>query len=325
MSGAMRAGVASETGLDVREVAIPTPGPGQVLVRIAAAGMNRADLMAAKGAGVATKESLGRPIGMEWAGEVVATGDEITAPAIGDNVMCSGTGGYAEYAIADAGRCIKLPASFDMERAATLPLVAMTAHNAVVTNGQLASGESILVQGATSAVGLMTLQIARVMGATIIAGTSTTPERRARLAEFGATHSIDPSVEGWPDDLVAATGDGAHVIVDMVSGSSVNQSMQAAAVGARMVNVGRLGGVSGEVDFNLHAAKRITYTGVTFRTRALEEIREITARTRDDLWPHLEAGRIALPIDRRFALADAPAAHAHMAANAHFGKIVLVP
>jgi NADPH2:quinone reductase len=326
MTQIMRAGVASEHGLEMRDVARPQPTAEQVLVRVAGAGMNRADLNAAKGAGVASKDAFGKPIGMEWAGEVVDVGRYVKDFKVGDMVMCSGTGGYAEFAVADAGRTLKLNPGFDMRKAAVLPLALLTAHDAVVTNGQLRSGDAILVQGGSSAVGLMSLQIAKLKGAGVIAGTSANAERRGRLHEFGATLALDPANVSWTDDLMKATnGAGANVIVDMISGPSVGPSMKVAAVRGRMVNVGRLGGAKAEFDFDLHAAKRLDYIGVTFRTRTLDEIRQIVSRMRNDLWEDIEAGTLSLPVDSSFPLADARAAHKHMAANLHFGKIVLIP
>jgi NADPH2:quinone reductase len=326
MAEMMQAGVASESGLDIRRVPRPTPSEGQVLVKVAAAGMNRADLNAAKGAGVASKEALGKPIGMEWAGVITEIGAGARGFAPGDRVMCSGSGGYAEYAVADAGRTLKLDDGFDLKQAAALPLALMTAHDALVVNGRLKAGESVFVQGASSAVGLMTLQIARALGAGVIAGSSSNPERRGRLAQFGATLVVDPADAAWPDALRAATdGKGVDVTVDMVSGPAMNLCMQAAAVRGRIVNVGRLGGVKAEFDFDLHAAKQLDYIGVTFRTRTLAEVREIVTRMYADLWRHVMSGTLSLPIDREFPLAEAVAAHRRMAANAHFGKIVLIP
>jgi NADPH2:quinone reductase len=146
------------------------------------------------------------------------------------------------------------------------------------------------------------------------------------LHEFGATLALDPANVSWTDDLMKATdGAGVNVIVDMVSGPSVSLSMKVAAVRGRMINVGRLGGTKAEFDFDLHAAKRLDYIGVTFRTRTLDEIRQIVSRMRDDLWGYIEAGTLSLPVDSSFPLADAQAAHKHMAANLHFGKIVLIP
>jgi NADPH:quinone reductase len=197
-------------------------------------------------------------------------------------------------------------------------------HDALVSNGRLKSGESVLIQGASSGVGLMGLQIAKLKGARLVIGTSTSAERRARLKEFGADLALDSRDAAWPDAVAKATdGKGVDLIIDQISASVANQNMKAAAILGRIVNVGRLGGMKGEFDFDLHALKRIAYIGVTFRTRSLDEVRAIVRRMREDLWEAIEAGKLHLPIDRTFPLEEAAAAQAHMRANAHFGKIVL--
>ncbi len=321
----MRAAVAGENGLQIADVPRPKPGPGQVLVEVRAAGLNRADLNAAKGTGVATRDALGKPIGLEWAGVVAEAGAGAEGVRPGDRVMCSGSGGYAEFAVCDAARAIPIPgASMSFETAAILPLALLTMHDAIVTNGRLKSGETVLIQGASSGVGLMGLQIARHMGAALVIGSSTNDARRARLKEFGAGMVVDTRDEGWADAVIAATdGKGVHLIVDMISGPVVEQSMKAARVRGRIVNVGRLGGTHADFNFDLHALKRLDYIGVTFRTRTAEEVAEIVRRMRADLWDAVAAGRLTLPIDRAFPLAEAAAAHARMRANEHFGKIVL--
>ncbi len=327
MADMMIAGVASENGLAVREIARPTPGPEQVLVKVEAAGMNRADLNAAKGAGVASKESYGKAIGMEWAGTIVATGRDVSGFKPGDAVMCSGSGGYAEYAVADQGRTIALDDSgLTWELAAILPLVLMTAHDAVVTNGKTTAGDAVLVHGATSAVGIASIQIARLMGAKQIIGTSTSATRAEKLKGVGATHVVNSTDGDWADIVLALTeGKGANVIIDMVCGPSINQTMKAAAVLGRLVNVGRLGGIMAEFDFDLHSLKRISYIGTTFRSRSLAEVREVSRAMVADLWTAIKSRDISLPLDRSFSLGDAVKAHEYMKHNNHFGKIALVP
>jgi NADPH2:quinone reductase len=323
----MKAAVVTEQGLAIREVPKPEPKPNEVLVRVHASGLNRAELAMAAGHRHGALGGPGTIVGLEWAGEVVAVGAEVPAGAAkpGDRVMCSGSGGYAEYAVCDWGRLSPIPANnMSFVQAATLPVALQTMHDAVMTNGRLQPGESVLIQGASSGVGLMGLQIAKAKGASLVIGSSTNPARRARLKEFGADLTIDTSDPAWPDQVQQATkGKGVDLIVDQISASVANQNMKAAAVKGRIVNVGRLGGAKGEFDFDLHALKRIDYIGVTFRTRSLEEVREITRRMRADLWSLVEAGKLILPIDRTFPLDEAAAAQAHMRANAHFGKIVL--
>lgn len=322
----MKAAVITETGVAIREAAKPVPGRGQVLVRVRAAGLNRADVIMASGHMHGSAGGPGTILGLEFAGEVEAVGPGVQDLKAGDRIMASGASAYAEYALADAGRVSKLPANnMSFVQAATLPVALQTMHNAIVTAGRLKAGESVLIQGASSGVGLMGLQIAKVMGAGLVMGTSTNAGRRARLTEFGADLTIDTTEAGWSRHVAEATGGkGVNLIIDQVSASVADENMKAAAVLGRIVNVGRLGGFKGAFDFDLHALKRIDYIGVTFRTRSPEEVREIVRAMRADLWPHVESGRLALPIDRTYPLEEAAAALAHMKANAHFGKIALV-
>jgi NADPH:quinone reductase len=322
----MKAAVIAPGGVEIREVGKPAPSANQVLVRVRAAGLNRADVIMASGHMHGSAGGPGAVLGLEFAGEVEAVGAEVKTVKAGDRVMCSGNGGYAEYAVADWGRVSAIPANnMSWEQAATLPVALQTMHNALVTAGRLKAGETVLIQGASSGVGLMGLQIAKLKGARLVMGSSTNAGRRVRLKEFGADLAIDTTRPDWSEEVLAATEKkGVDLIVDQVSASVANQNLKAAAVLGRIVNVGRLGGFKGEFDFDLHAMKRIDYIGVTFRTRSLAEVREIVRAMRADLWPHVESGELKLPIDRTFPLAKAAEALAHMRANAHFGKIVLV-
>ena len=321
----MKAAVLTGSGIEVRDVPKPKPGASQVLVRIRAAGLNRADLIMASGHMHGSAGGPGTVLGLEFAGEVEAVGSEVKGVKPGDRVMCSGNGGYAEYAVTDWGRVSAIPANnMSYEQAATLPVALQTMHNAIVTAGRLKAGETVLIQGASSGVGLLGMQIAKLKGARLVMGTSTNAGRRERLKECGADLAIDTTQKGWADEVLKATdGKGVDLIVDQVSASVANENLRAAAVLGRIVNVGRLGGFKGEFDFDLHAMKRIDYIGVTFRTRSMEEVREIVRRMRADLWGDVESGALKLPIDRTFPLDQAGAALAHMRANAHFGKIVL--
>jgi NADPH2:quinone reductase len=320
----MKAGIGTPNGLEIRDVPQPRPGENDVVVRVRAAGLNRADLNAARGAG--GHGPAGVAIGLEWAGEVAEVGAGVRGVKPGDRVMCSGLGGYAEYAMCDYGRVAPIPDGMNYEEAGTLPIALLTLHNALVTAGRLKAGERVLIQGASSGVGLMGLQMAKLLGASLVIGSSTNETRRKRLAEFGADLAVDTRDAGWHEEVLKATGgNGVNLTVDMISGATVNQTMKATALLGRIVNVGRLGGTRAEFDFDLHALRRIDYVGVTFRTRTIEEVRDIARRMREDLGEALSAGKLRLPIDRTFPLADAVAAQAHMRANAHFGKIVLVP
>lgn len=320
----MKAGIASENGIKIAELARPEPGSGQVLVEVKAAGLNRADLNAARGSGIATADSLGRPVGMEWSGIVVESDSAAGGPGAGQRVMCSGSGGYAEFAVCDAARAIPIPDGMSFGDAAVLPLALLTMHDAIATNGRLQQGEKVLIRGASSGVGLMGLQIARFLGSGLVIGTSATRERLDMLQEFGAHLAIDTKGPGWSEQVLrAAGGKGVELVIDMVSGPDFGECMKSAAIRGRIVNVGRLGGTQAEFNFDLHALRRLDYIGVTFRTRSAEEIAEIVRRMREDLWEGIASGALRLPVDRVYALEEASAAHERMRANQHFGKILL--
>ncbi len=321
----MKAAVVGEHGVEIRDLPKPEPKPNEVLIRVRASSLNRADLLVAQGHQHGAVGGVGARLGLECAGEVEAVGSEVQGIKAGDRVMGSAPGGYAEYAVTDAARVHRIPANnMTFAQAACFPVALQTMHNAVVTAGRLKRGESLLIQGASSGVGLMGMQIGKVMGASVVMGTSTNPARRARLKEYGCDLALDSGDPKWPDEVKKATGGkGVDLIVDQISASVANQNLAAAAILGRIVNVGRLGGMKGEFDFDLHALKRIDYIGVTFRTRTLDDVREINRAWRADLWPALEAGKLAMPIDRTFPLEKAADALAVMRSNAHFGKIVL--
>jgi NADPH:quinone reductase len=325
----MKAAVATENGLDVRDIAEPKPKPFELLVKVKAAGLNRADLSAAQGRG--GHGAVGATIGLDWAGEVVAVGAEAKGHfeggfKPGDRVMCAGAGGYAEYAVCDWGRVVPMPDDMSFEQAATLPVALGTMHDALVSNGRLKAGESVLIQGASSGVGLMALQIAKLLGAKLVIGTSTNTDRRARLKDFGADLAVDTGDPDWSYRVLDATdGRGVDLVIDQVSGAIFNGTMKATAILGRIVNVGRLGGGKAEFDFDLHASRRISYIGATHRTRSVDELREETRAMWTDLADAVKAKKLSLPVEKIFPLDEAKAAQEFMRANRHFGKILLVP
>lgn len=325
MTETMRAAVVTPDGVRVQAMPRPTPGPEEVLVRVRAATLNRADLGVAAGGSHGSMGGAGTILGLDFAGEVAAVGSAVTGVKAGDRVTASGAGGYAEYAVADSHRVQKVPdRNLSWEEAATLPVALATMHDAIVVNGRLARGESVMILGASSGVGIMGMQIAKFMGAGLVVGTSTDAARRARLAEFGADVAVNTRDADWAEQVLAATGGrGVDLVVDQVSAATINAAMRCTAVLGRIVNVGRLGGNKGEFDFDLHATRRIAYIGVTHRTRSREEIRAEYAAMRRDLWAAVEQGRFSIPIDKVFPLDEVVEALAHMKANKHFGKIVL--
>jgi NADPH2:quinone reductase len=322
----MKAYVYGANGAEVTDVAKPAPKGAQVLVRVRAVGLNRADLGMTKGHAHGSAGGVGTVLGMEWAGEVAEVGPDAKGVKVGDRVMGSGAAAFAEYTLADHGRLFPIPSTGNMgfEEAATLPVALATMHNAVVTNGALQAGQSILIQGASSGVGLMAMQIAKLKGAKLVIGSSTDAARRERLKEFGADLAIDSRDPGWVDQVLKATdGQGVDLIVDQISASVANQNLAATKVKGRIVNVGRLGGSHGDFNSDLHAARRINYIGVTFRTRSIEEIRDIFAAVRSDIWPAVESRQLKLPIDKVLPFDQIGKAFEHMEANKHLGKIVV--
>jgi NADPH2:quinone reductase len=320
----MRAALVTDTGLTITEREHPAPSPQQVRVKVATAALNRADLAVISGGRHGSHGGPGTVPGMEWAGTIEAVGAQVPGLKPGDRVMCSGMGGYAEYAVTDWGRVMRIPDALSFEDAVTQPVAIQTMHNALITAGAMKPGESVLIQGASSGVGLMAMKIARLMGAARVIGTSTHAGRRARLAEFGADAAIDTTQPDWHDQVVRANGgEGVDLVIDQLSGTYGTGNLHACKVLGRVVNVGRLAGRFAEFDFDLHALKRITYVGVTFRTRSVQEIRDINVAAQADLGAAIAAGSLVLPIDRVFAFEDLAQAFEHMRTNQHFGKIVI--
>ncbi|MBM3559198.1 MAG: zinc-binding dehydrogenase, partial [Alphaproteobacteria bacterium] len=253
----MRAVVVGEGWAEMAEVPEPQPKAGEVKVKVRACGLNRADVMVASGRAYGRVGGKGTVVGTEWAGEVAAVGAGVTGFRAGDRVMGSGPAGFAEFAVADAGRVTRIPTNnMTFAQAATLPIALQTMYDAVATNGRLVAGETILMQGASSGVGLIGMQIAKLKGAKLVIGTSTDPGRRARLKEFGADLALDSRDPGWVQLVLDATGGaGVDLIVDQVSGYVASQNLAATRILGRIVNVGRLGGMKGEFDFDLHALR----------------------------------------------------------------------
>src|SRR3974390_3155225 len=250
----MKASVFGPNGPATTEVEKPAAKGAQVLVKVHACGLNRADLGMTKGHVHGSAGGVGTVLGMEWAGEVADLGPDARGVKVGDRIMGSGGAAFAEYTVTDHGRLFRSPSNMNFEEAATLPVALTTMHNAVVTNGALKAGQSVLIQGASSGVGLMAMQIAKLKGASLVIGSSTDAMRRSRLKEFGADLAVDSSDPGWVEQVLKATnGEGVDLIVDQVSGKVASQNLAATRIKGRIVNVGRLGGNPAGVNFDLNA------------------------------------------------------------------------
>ncbi len=310
--------------VEFEEVRTPVPGRNEVLIKVRAAGMNRADL-AMNPQHRETGPRASAPIaGLEFGGEVVEVGADVTTLKPGDRVMGFGTAAFAEYTVIDRRLAIPLTWNIAWEDAAALPVAIETMHDALITNGRLRRGQSVLIQGAASGVGIVGLQIAKARGASIVFGASRSSSKLDDLYRFGMDQGINTSQADWHNEILQKTGGrGVDLTVDMVAAGVANSNLAATAIGGRIVNVGRLGGFTGDFDFDLHAKRRISYVGVTFRTRNNDEIAELIQLMLTDLLPELVAGQIAMPISRIFNLADAGAAYEYMKTNEHVGKIIL--
>lgn len=320
----MKAVVLGENGVGLAEVDMPEVKPTQVLIKVASCSVNRSDLLTTQGKNYGHVGGAAKVMGAAFCGEVAELGTDTSGVSVGDRVMAVGAAGWAEYAVADYRRTLPVPEGMDLLQGGTFSSALLTMHDAIVTNGEFQKGQTILIQGASTGVGIMGMQIGKHLGASLVIGTSTNPERRERLTEFGADLALDSKDPDWVDQVLEATdGKGVDLVVDQISGRIFNQTMSVTKIHGRIINVGRLGGEKGEFDFNMLAERRLTYIGTTGRTRSLEEHAEVFRRAKADLWEPFESGVFKMPIDSAFDFSDAAAALERAAANKHFGRIML--
>jgi putative PIG3 family NAD(P)H quinone oxidoreductase len=302
---------------------LPCPGAGEVLIRVAAAGVNRPDVMQRQGRYPAPPGASDLP-GLEVSGEIVALGTAVGGRRIGERVLALlPGGGYATYAIAAAPLCLPVPATLTMVEAAAIPETYMTVWTNVFERGALQAGESLLVHGGTSGIGTTAIQLASACGARVYATAGSDDKARA-CERLGALRGINYRTEDFVAVVAAVTGGtGVDVILDMVAGSYVPRNIEAAAMEGRIVVISLLGG--SRADFNLAAlmTRRLTLTGSTLRTRSVAQKAAIAEAMRARVWPLLAAGRAKPVIYATFPLAEAAAAHALMESSQHTGKIVL--
>lgn len=310
--------------LEEVDVEMPVPREDQVLVRVRASSLNRADLRRVQ---QHFKQEAGRQIaGLEFAGEIVECGPAVNGFRPGDRIMAMAPNAYAEYAVADWRTLLRVPDNVDWPEAAAIPTWYMTAHNALVTEGRLAPGKSVLVTAAASGVGIACVQIARLLAASRIIGTASSRRKEDRLRALGLTDLVVPSAARLGDEVKRLTGGaGVDIIVDMVGGGMLDELVQAAALGGRIISVGRMGGFTDTIDLDKLALKRIQLIGVTFRTLDTEGKEAVRDAAMRDLGPALSSGALRPVVDRTFPLSQALAAQEYMKRNEHFGKIELIP
>lgn len=309
--------------LEARQISLPEPGEGEILVRIEAAGVNRGDLVQRVGFYPPPKGVTDTP-GLEFAGTVAALGPGATDWAIGDKVcaLVAG-GGYAEYATVHQSHVLPVPHGFSMVEAAACPETIMTVWTNVFDRGGLKAGENLLIHGGTSGIGTTAIQLATAFGAKVFA-TAGTNDKAKKCEELGARRGINYREEDFVMVIDEMTGGhGADVIFDMVGGDYIQRNITCAARGGRIVNIAYQQGAVAEVNFLPVMLKQITLTGSTLRARSIEEKAALTETVRAKAWPLLENGRLKPIVDSTFPLKDAPAAHRRMDEGAHIGKIIL--
>ena len=301
---------------------LPAPEPGQVLVKVAAAGVNGPDLMQRRGL-YPPPPGASDLLGLEVAGTVVAIGDPVTGWSLGDRVTAlTNGGGYAEYCAVDARHCLPLPAGLSFEQAASLPETMFTVWSNIFLDAGLAAGETLLVHGGAGGIGSTAIQLAKARGATVIA-TDSPAERCAFCRQLGADIVIDYREEDFVPRVREAGG--ANVILDIVGGSNVAANFKAAAPDGRIVQLAFAQGSKVEIDLMPVMLKRLVYRGSTLRSRPADYKARVAADLRRHVWPLLESGRVRPVVDAVFALEAASQAHQLMESAGHRGKIVLVP
>jgi NADPH:quinone reductase len=305
------------------EGAVPRPGPGDVLIEIAYAGVNRPDCL--QRAGLYAPPPEASPVlGLEVAGTVVECGEGVDAWRPGDRV-CALTpgGGYAGYCTAPAVHCLPLPAGMGELDAASLPEVYFTVWNNLVDRARLASGETVLIHGGTSGIGLAAIQVAKHLGATVIA-TAGTAEKVAFCRGIGADHALDYRTQDWVAEVARITGKrGVDVILDMVGGDYIEKNLRCLALEGRLVLIAFLKGGRVEADWRPIMMKRLTVTGSTLRASPAARKAAIARDLREHLWPLFARGALRTVIHAVFPLARAAEAHALMESGTHIGKIML--
>jgi len=302
---------------------VPLPGDGEILVKVAAAGVNRPDVLQRKGQYPPPKGASNIP-GLEIAGNIVAVGPGAARYAIGDAVtaLVAG-GGYAEYCSVHESNALPVPAGLSMVEAAAIPETFFTVWSNVFERGRLKEGEVLLIHGGSSGIGTTAIMIARALGSQVIA-TAGTAEKCALCERLGAVRAVNYREEDFVTAVKEATGDrGADVILDMVGGDYIERNYAAAAVEGRIVQIAFLRGSKAQVDFLRLMLKRLTHTGSTLRARDIAFKAAIAKALEARVWPLIEAGTVRPVIDSTYPAQHVAEAHARMESNAHMGKIVL--
>ena len=316
---AVRGGQGPAKALEIVEVPRPSPKPGEILIKVTAAGVNRPDIVQRLGL-YPPPPGAPETLGLEVAGEVV----EAAGPwKVGDRVTALlGGGGYAEWAVVDARHALPVPEGLDLIQAAALPETVFTVWANVFEHGALEAGETLMVHGATSGIGVAAIQMARAAGARVIA-TARGADKAAKALELGADLAVDATAQDFGE--AAKAFGGVDVVLDMVGGPYFEQNLAALNTGGRIVYIASQGGMTIEVPVFRLMAKRAVITGSTLRPRDADEKARIAAAIEATVWPWVAAGEVRAVVDAAFPLAEAARAHALLESGGHVGKVVLLP
>lgn len=309
--------------LGKRTVPVPVPGPGEVLLKVAFAGVNRPDVAQRQGHYPPPPGASPIP-GLEISGVIVAAGDGVDPELLGTQVCALVTGGgYAEYCVADVRHCLPVPEGLTLAQAAALPETLFTVWHNVFERGWAREGETLLVHGGTSGIGTMAISLGRLFGLDVIV-TCGNAEKCATALRIGAAHAIDYKESDFVEEVARITGGrGVDVVLDMVSGDYVPRNLKCLAEDGRHVTIAILGGAKAEINMAFVMMRRQTLSGSTLRPRSAEFKGLLAQEISQNAWPFVESGQLRPVMDMTFPLAEAAAAHARMEAGAHVGKIVL--
>ncbi len=302
----------------------PVIGPGEVLIKVAAAGVNRPDVMQRQGRYPPPPGASDIP-GLEVAGTIEEVGSTVHDFRVGDEVcaLLSG-GGYAEYAAAPAPQCLPIPRGIDMIHAAAIPETTFTVWTNVVERGQLTRGQTVLIHGGSSGIGTTAIQIAKALGARVFA-TAGSAEKSAACEALGAELAINYREADFVAAVREATGGaGVNLVLDMVGGDYLQRNIESLAIDGRLVQIGQLGGPKAQINMIPVLQRRLTITGSTLRARTVDQKASIARAVQAHVWPLFESGEVRVLVHATFPLRDAAAAHRVMESSAHIGKLVLV-
>lgn len=313
-----------DQSLSIEREAMPAPAPGEVLIKVSTAGLNRADLL--QRAGLYPPPADASPImGLEVAGEVVATGEGVDRWQVGDS-LCALThgGGYADYTVAPVSQCLPIPSRFSMAEAAALPEALLTVWHNLFQRCALQAGEKVLIHGGASGIGTLGIGICKALGAEVYT-TAGSEEKCTALQELGATRAINYRSEDF-EQVITELGlkDKINVILDMAGGDFIQKNINIAAAEGRIVYIAFIRGFKAEVNFAPLLVKRITLTGSTLRAQSFAQKAVMVEEILEQVYPHLESGEVRPVVDRAYPLEEVALAHERMQGGDHMGKIILV-